>query len=273
MEIILLIVAGLILAQTTYLLLTSKKSHSGTSKNKQKPIFVDTSILIDGRIIGVAKTGFITSTLYIPRSVVSELQLLADTADADKRARARQGLDAINILQADPNVSVEIFHDNTKATEGVDNHLLTLARKYNGSILTLDFNLNKVAQVDDVQVLNLNDLAMNLRLAFLPGERASIDLSQKGNDSHQAVGYLPDGTMVVVEQAAKLIGKTVEVEFTRALQTTAGKMMFAKLISASNQSGSKKQTKKPTKTVMTRPKQNPRKKKTHEDSMVELANR
>src|SRR5690606_10141947 len=131
---------------------------------------------------------------------------------------------------------------------GVDNHLLTLARKYNGSILTLDFNLNKVAQVDDVQVLNLNDLAMNLRLAFLPGERASIDLSQKGNDSHQAVGYLPDGTMVVVEQAAKLIGKTVEVEFTRALQTTAGKMMFAKLISASNQSGSKKQTKKPTKT-------------------------
>ena len=263
METIYIILLGIILLQTSYLLFTIKRSPA-VSRAKQKPIFVDTSILIDGRIVDVAKTGFITSTLYIPRSVISELQTLADTGDSEKRQRARKGLDVISILQSETRVDVEVFDDHSKATTGVDDHLLDLARRHNGTILTLDFNLNKVAHVDAIEVLNLNDLAMNLRLAYLPGEKTTIELVQKGNESHQAVGYLADGTMVVVEQAGKLVGKSVDVEFTRALQTTAGKMMFAKIINSKKQSSAKPSSAKK--------KPYPRK-KTNEDRMVELANK
>lgn len=220
---------ALIAAETTYLTVmqTKKAKHS---KKQHIPIFVDTSVLIDGRIMAIAESGFITSTLYIPRSVVGELQYLADNADTDKRTRARHGLDIINELQALPNVKAEVFSDSTRAEEGVDNRLLQLAKEYNGAICTIDFNLNKVAQVEGIPVLNVNDLAMNLRMAFLPGEKTNLELTQKGNDSHQAVGHLADGTMVVVEHASQMLGKTVEVEFIRSLQTAAGKMMFARIV-------------------------------------------
>ncbi|HRQ86890.1 MAG TPA: hypothetical protein PLY16_02150 [Candidatus Saccharibacteria bacterium] len=265
METIYIILLSIILLQTSYLLFTVKKSPS-VNKAKQKPIFVDTSILIDGRIVDVAKTGFITSTLYIPRSVISELQTLADTGDSEKRQRARKGLDVISLLQSETRVDVEVFDDHSKATTGVDDHLLDLAKRHNGTILTLDFNLNKVAHVDAIEVLNLNDLAMNLRLAYLPGEHATIELVQKGNESHQAVGYLADGTMVVVEQGGKLIGKSVDVEFTRALQTTAGKMMFAKIVKDQKPTKAKAQTSSPKKKFYPR-------RKTNEDRMVDLANK
>lgn len=227
--IITLVLLGLIAAETTYLtvLQTRKSKHS---KKQHMPIFVDTSVLIDGRIMAIAESGFITSTLYIPRSVVGELQYLADNADSDKRARARHGLDVINELQALETVKTEIFTDSTRAEEGVDNRLLKLAKEYNGTICTIDFNLNKVAQVEGIPVLNVNDLAMNLRMAFLPGEKTRLELTQKGNDSHQAVGHLADGTMVVVEHASQMLGKTVEIEFIRSLQTAAGKMMFARIV-------------------------------------------
>lgn len=127
-------------------------------------------------------------------------------------------------------VKVEILQDGSKAEEGVDERLLKLAKQYNGAVCTIDYNLNKVAQVEDITVLNVNDLAMSLRMAYLPGEKILLELSQKGNDSHQAVGHLSDGTMVVVEHANKFIGKKVEIEFTRSLQTAAGKMMFAKRV-------------------------------------------
>ncbi|MNQ86189.1 putative PIN and TRAM-domain containing protein precursor [compost metagenome] len=193
-----------------------------------RPIFVDTSVLIDGRIIAVAQSGFIGDTLVIPRSVIGELQFLADNADHDKRSRARHGLDVVQELQQMPQVTVEILQDGSKAEEGVDERLLKLAKQYSGAVCTIDFNLNKVAQVESIAVLNVNELAQSLRMAYLPGEKMLLELVQKGQDSHQAVGYLADGTMVVVEHAFKQIGQTIEIEFIRSLQTAAGKMMFAK---------------------------------------------
>lgn len=229
MEILIISLLLIIAAEATYLVAVNTKK--SVSKKAGRPIFVDTSVLIDGRIIAIAESGFIGSdTLFIPRSVIGELQYLADNADTEKRSRARHGLDIVSELQKMPLVKVEIFQDGSKAEEGVDERLLRLAKQYKGAVCTIDYNLNKVAQVENIPVLNVNDLAMSLRMAYLPGERMMLELTQKGNDGSQAVGHLTDGTMVVVEKAFKLIGKTVEIEFIRSLQTAAGKMMFAKLV-------------------------------------------
>ena len=198
MEPIIIILLLIILAELTYVLANNP---SRLIKKTDRPIFVDTSVLMDGRIIAVAESGFIGDTLYIPRSVIGELQFLADNADHDKRARARRGLDIVRELQQMETVTAKIYQDGSKAEEGVDERLLNLAKKHEGAICTIDFNLNKVAQVENIAVLNVNLLAQTLRMAFLPGERAKIELIQKGQDGHQGVGYLPDGTMVVVEQS------------------------------------------------------------------------
>ena len=230
MELLIIIVLLAVAVETTYL---TAKLFRKERRETLAPVFVDTSVLIDGRIIAVAESGFLTRPLYIPRSVVGELQFLADNADPEKRSRARHGLDIINQLQSISSVKTVIFADGVKAEEGVDNRLLSLAKKHGGALCTIDYNLNKVAVVEGLEVLNVNELAKSLRMAYLPGERARIELTQKGNDQHQAVGHLEDGTMVVVEHAYKQIGTTVEVEFIRSLQTAAGKMMFAKLTQAS----------------------------------------
>jgi rRNA-processing protein FCF1 len=229
METLIIILLLVIAAEASYLTYNTFQKVGRTS---QSPIFVDTSVLIDGRIVSIAQSGFMSRTLYIPRSVVGELQFLADNADTEKRTRARHGLDIINELQALTTVETKIFQDGTRAKDGVDNRLLELAKKHNGSICTIDYNLNKVAVVEGIAVLNVNDLAKTLRMAYLPGERISIEITQKGNDSHQGVGHLSDGTMVVVEQGGQVVGKSVEIEFIRSLQTAAGKMMFAKLVNA-----------------------------------------
>lgn len=223
-ELIIVAVLLVLLAEVTYLVAKLPRQ----SNSKKRLIFVDTSVLIDGRIMAVAESGFIGDTLAIPRSVIGELQFLADNADPDKRARARHGLDIARELQQLSSVEVVLFQDGSKAEEGVDERLLNLAKKHGGAICTIDYNLNKVAAVEGIAVCNVNELAKNLRMAYLPGEKLNLELVQKGQDSHQAVGYLPDGTMVVVEQASAQIGQTVEVEFIRSLQTAAGKMMFAK---------------------------------------------
>jgi len=227
MDTLIIVLLLVILAELTYLL---AKQPTKINTKTGRPIFVDTSVLIDGRIISVAQSGFIGDTLVIPRSVVGELQFLADNADSEKRSRARHGLDVVRELQDMTNISVEILQDGSKAEEGVDERLLKLAKQHGGAICTIDFNLNKVAQVENIAVLNVNELAKTLRMAYLPGEKLVIGLIQKGQDSHQAVGYLADGTMVVVEHAASKIGQSAEVEFIRSLQTAAGKMMFAKLV-------------------------------------------
>ena len=227
-EILIIVTLLVLIAEVTYLVV--KLPRQNLSRRQNRPILIDTSVLIDGRIISVASSGFIGDTLVIPRSVIGELQFLADNADHEKRTRARYGLDVVSDLQKMPNVVVEILQDGSKAEEGVDERLLILAKKHNAAICTIDYNLNKVAVVEGIAVLNVNELAQSLRMAYLPGEKILLELVQKGQDSHQAVGYLVDGTMVVVEHASQFIGKTVEVEFIRSLQTAAGKMMFAKRI-------------------------------------------
>jgi rRNA-processing protein FCF1 len=227
-ETLLVIVTLAILAEVSYLVV--KLPRQNISRRQARPILVDTSVLIDGRIISVAQSGFIGDTLVIPRSVIGELQFLADNADHDKRARARYGLDVVKELQSMPHLKVEILQDGSKAEEGVDERLLSLAKKHGAAVCTIDYNLNKVAVVEGITVLNVNELAQSLRMAYLPGEKMLLELVQKGQDSHQGVGYLPDGTMVVVENSSKNIGQTIEIEFIRSLQTAAGKMMFAKPI-------------------------------------------
>ncbi len=249
MELFIIITLLIIAAETSYL---SLKTVRKSQRLALAPVFVDTSVLIDGRIISVAESGFITRPLYIPRSVVGELQLLADTADSEKRVRARHGLDIINQLQSMTNITTHIFSDSVRAEEGVDNRLLALAKKHGGALCTIDYNLNKVAVVEGIEVLNINELAKTLRMAYLPGERLNIELTQKGNDQHQAIGHLGDGTMVVVEHANKQIGTVAEVEFIRGLQTAAGKMMFAKLVRP-QQSTHSQQQKQPQKRKMAQP--------------------
>ena len=254
MESLIIVALLFLIAETTYLVVTTTSTQK---KTVLSPVFVDTSVLIDGRITSIAQSGFLTRPLYIPRSVVGELQLLADGADSEKRSRARHGLDVIKDLQNITSIQTVIFPDGVRADEGVDNRLLALAKKHNGALCTIDYNLNKVADVEGIEVLNINELAKTLRMAYLPGERTRLELTQKGNDPHQAVGHLEDGTMVVVENAHRSIGKTVEVEFVRGLQTAAGKMMFAKLTAASSSVASTKnhtprQTRQPAR-VTTKP--------------------
>jgi uncharacterized protein YacL len=227
-QLFVIVIAMILLAEVTYLVV--KLPRQNLSRKQGRPILVDTSVLIDGRILAVAESGFIGDTLVIPRSVIGELQFLADHADHEKRARARHGLDVVSSLQQMTQVTVEILQDGSKAEEGVDERLLKLAKQHSAAVCTIDYNLNKVAVVEGITVLNVNELAKSLRMAYLPGEKMLLELVQKGQDTHQAVGYLTDGTMVVVEHAFKYIGQTVEVEFIRSLQTAAGKMMFARRV-------------------------------------------
>ena len=216
----------ILIAEVSYLVYKSGLRMNRSSKSK---LFVDTSALMDGRIVTAAQTGFIPENIVVPRSVINELQLLADQADHEKRSRARRGLDAVTELQDMKHLSVDVVDDGKLGGGGVDERLIDLARSQKGSICTIDFNLNKAATALGVRVLNINELAGGIRMAFLPGETISITLSQKGQSNTQAVGYLADGTMVVVDKAASKLNQTVEIEFIRSLQTAAGRMMFAKL--------------------------------------------
>lgn len=208
-----------------YLLTRTRKYHD----IKQISMLVDTSVIMDGRVVELAETGFLLGQVIVPKSVLAELQLLADGSDHAKRERARLGMDVVKKLKDILGPSFTLLQDGV-ATRGVDEALITLAKETDSAILTLDYNLNKVAQVEGVKVLNINELAKSIRMIHLPGDAVTIDLVQKGQSSDQAVGYLTDGTMVVVEQAKKHIGKTEEVEIIRSLQTDAGKMMFARLV-------------------------------------------
>lgn len=223
MEFIIIGLLLLIIAEV-YLLTRTRKHHN------VKPIsmLVDTSVIMDGRVVELAETGFLLGQVIVPKSVLAELQLLADGSDHTKRERARLGMDVVKKLKDILGSSFTLLQDGA-ALRGVDEALITLAKETDSAILTLDYNLNKVAQVEGVKVLNINELAKSIRMVHLPGDIVTISLVQKGQSSDQAVGYLSDGTMVVVEQAKKYIGKTEEVEIIRSLQTDAGKMMFARL--------------------------------------------
>ncbi len=230
MELLILVITLILLAETSILLLKTRQKPLLSSNRK---IYVDTSALMDPRLVAVAQTGFIGDDMIIPRSVIGELQLLADGKDHDKRIRARAGLDAVRELERVVYFNLTILDDPLDHTP-VDNRLIELAKSGRGAILTNDFNLQKVAATEHIDTLNLNALALVLRNEYLPGERASVKLVSSGSGPSQGVGYLKDGTMVVVEKAKNYIGKEVEVEFQRLNQTAAGTMMFAKLVSSSS---------------------------------------
>lgn len=226
MELLTIALLALIAGETSYL---AYKSIPKNNIEKQS-LLIDTSVLIDGRILSIARSGLISAPMIIPRSVIRELQYMADKADHDKRERAREGLDMIEQLKRIEGVTIRVIDDKGSET-GVDERLTELARAYSARLCTIDYNLNKAARAQGVIVVNINELAHALRIIHLPGETVRLKLVQTGQESRQAVGYLDDGTMVVVDDAKALIGHEVEAEVTRVLQTTAGKMMFARMIS------------------------------------------
>jgi len=201
----------------------------GAEKQGRKSFkILDTSVIIDGRIADIADTGFLDGVLVIPQFVLRELQLVADSSDSLKRNRGRRGLDVLQRVQKITNVNVQIVEDDFPAVREVDLKLIELAKVYEGKIITNDFNLNKVAQLQGVEVLNINELANALKPIVLPGETMRVFILKEGKEFNQGVAYLDDGTMVVVDNARKLIGKNVDVAVTSVLQTTAGKMIFGK---------------------------------------------
>jgi uncharacterized protein YacL len=200
----------------------------GEKQSKKSYKILDTSVIIDGRIADIAETGFLDGLLVIPQFVLRELQLVADSADSLKRNRGRRGLDILQRLQKVTTVQIQIVEDDFPAVREVDLKLIELAKLYEGKIITNDFNLNKVAQLQGVEVLNINELANSLKPIVLPGEGMKVFILKEGKEYNQGVAYLDDGTMVVVDNARKMIGKTVDISVTSVLQTTAGKMIFGK---------------------------------------------
>jgi uncharacterized protein YacL len=194
-----------------------------------QPIVVDTSVIIDGRIAEIMDTGFIDGTLVIPRFVLKELQYIADSADAMKRGRGRRGLDILAKIQQNPRVGVRIHEEDFPDITEVDAKLVHLAKIISAKIITNDYNLNKVAVLESVHVLNINDLANALRAAALPGDELNVRVVKEGKESDQGLAYMPDGTMIVVNQARRLIGQQIIVVVTGALQTSAGRMIFAEV--------------------------------------------
>ena len=193
---------------------------------------LDTSVIIDGRIADVCETGFIDGTLVVPQFVLKELQMVADSSDAMKRNRGRRGLDILQRIQKMAGVTVTISDADFPNVREVDLKLIELAQTLQGKIVTNDFNLNKVAQLRGVAVLNVNELANSLKPVVLPGEIMKVFILKEGKEYSQGVAYLDDGTMVVVDNARRMIGKTIEIVVTSVLQTTAGKMIFGRFIEA-----------------------------------------
>ncbi len=204
------------------------RSKDETGRAPGKPKLVDTSAIIDGRIIDIIGTGFVEGSLIVPRFVLDELQLISDSTDSLRRNRGRRGLDILNNLKKEGDGKVEILEKDYKDISGVDSKLVQLAKEVNGTVITVDYNLNKVARLQNVDVLNVNELANAMKAIVLPGEEMLVHVVKEGKESNQGVAYLDDGTMVVVEDGRKLIGKDVSSIVTSALQTPAGRMVFVR---------------------------------------------
>lgn len=201
---------------------TRSGSENGTS------ILMDTSVIIDGRIVDIARTGFVPGALIIPRFVLNELQHIADSGDKLRRQRGRRGLEVVANLQKDAKLGVRISDVDVEGTRNVDDKLVILARQMHAPVLTNDFNLNRVAELQGVTILNINELANAVKAVFLPGEELAVKVIQSGREPRQGVGYLEDGTMVVIQDGSDYIGSTVQASVTKVLQTAAGRMVFAK---------------------------------------------
>ena len=190
---------------------------------------LDTSVIIDGRIADISSTGFLGGNLIIPRFVLRELHAIADCPDSLKRKRGRRGLEILNKMQKNPRMNVEIQDMDFPGVDGVDSKLVKLAKAMEGELVTNDYNLNRIAELEGVHVLNINELANAMKPVVLPGEVMAVKIVKEGKEHNQGVGYLDDGTMIVVENARKSTGLTVDIVVTSVLQTSAGKMIFARL--------------------------------------------
>lgn len=218
---------------------TMDTSHSNRSQTEgagnsgrghyDKYVLVDTSAIIDGRIADISQTGFIDGTLLVPRFVLNELQHIADSPDSLRRARGRRGLDMLNRLQRESVVPIQISEVDAEDIPEVDGKLVKIARTYHCPVITNDFNLNRVAEIQGVKVLNINELANALKPVVLPGEEMNVHIIQEGKELGQGIAYLDDGTMIVIENGKKYMNSDVDVVVTRVLQTVAGRMIFAQM--------------------------------------------
>lgn len=215
------------------------------SAGSSNEILVDTSVIIDGRIADIAQTGFIPGRLLVSRFVLAELQNIADSDDSMRRSRGRRGLEMLKSIQGTSGIDLEIIEDDIPEIREVDAKLVALAKQRGADILTTDYNLNRVAQIEGVKVLNINELSNAIRPVVLPGEEMNVKIVQAGKERNQGVGYLPDGTMIVVENGDKLIGQEVSTEVTRVFQTVAGKMIFATPRKNGTNGGSRKHQSRP----------------------------
>ncbi|MBS4210514.1 PIN/TRAM domain-containing protein [Bacillus sp. FJAT-50079] len=208
-----------------------KKRMEGLEE-EQKPVkslkILDTSVIIDGRIADICQTGFLDGIIVIPQFVLEELQHIADSSDALKRNRGRRGLDILNRIQKEIDIEVEMYEGDFEDIQEVDSKLVKLAKITNGIVVTNDYNLNKVCEFQNVSVLNINDLANAVKPVVLPGEELNVQVIKDGKEYNQGVAYLDDGTMIVVEEGRNYIGKRIDVIVTSVLQTSAGRMIFAK---------------------------------------------
>ncbi len=198
-------------------------------KNNRRKIYVDTSALIDGKIVNLARTGFLSEDVVILKDVLLELQLLADSKDSSKRSRARVGLDAVSELERVPEIDARIVDEKT-GLKKVDEILLKVAKDNDGEILTMDYNLIKVAEAEGIKTLNINELLLALRTEYNVGDRLTLKITEKGSNPKQGVGHTADGIMVVVENANRYVGKEVGIEITKFHQTPSGQMLFAKIV-------------------------------------------
>nr|WP_263323907.1 PIN/TRAM domain-containing protein [Neobacillus sp. Marseille-Q6967] len=207
---------------------SGEEENEGEKPDRNSLKILDTSVIIDGRVADICQTGFLEGTIVIPHFVLEELQHIADSSDVLKRNRGRRGLDILNRIQKELAMKVEIYEGDFEDIQEVDSKLVKLAKLTNGMLVTNDFNLNKVCELQNVSVLNINDLANAVKPVVLPGEELSVQVIKDGKEYHQGVAYLDDGTMIVVEEGREYIGKRIDVLVTSVLQTSAGRMIFAK---------------------------------------------
>ncbi|CAM4216760.1 PIN/TRAM domain-containing protein [Lederbergia lenta] len=211
---------------------SGKKRGESVEEEQQKPVkslkILDTSVIIDGRIADICQTGFLDGVIVIPQFVLEELQHIADSSDALKRNRGRRGLDILNRIQKEIDIEVEMYEGDFEDIQEVDSKLVKLAKLTDGIVVTNDYNLNKVCEFQNVSVLNINDLANAVKPIVLPGEELNVQVIKDGKEYNQGVAYLDDGTMIVVEEGRNFIGKRIDVIVTSVLQTSAGRMIFAK---------------------------------------------
>ena len=196
---------------------------------REEVIVVDTSSIIDGRILDIVKTKFLEAKFTVPRFVLNELHVLADSTDHMKRQKGKRGIEILHSLKKEPNIEVEIYDSNIEGVKSVDEKIIKLGQILDAKVLTTDYNLNRIAQLQGVKVLNINDFANALKASFIAGQKFFVKLMKEGKESNQAIGYLEDGTMVVVESGKRLIGKTLEVEVISILQSSSGRIVFTKL--------------------------------------------